>query len=224
MALACILFDNQFDNVAGRVFFGRSRNDRPDTEASGRLAFGNGLGRIIRPLGMDIRVDFSQEPIAGAVLEDDDVVDRFEGGEDFQALVEGVDGSAGPFEFSDGRVGIEPKNQQVAQGPAFFEIRDVTAVKEVKTTVGEDNGFAVCAGAGNEVPQFDGGLYLVSPVLGHRVGCSALVTRNVEWIPGGAVRRLQGWESGVLGRHLLGAAHWGRYCWQRPERKGNDDY
>lgn len=73
------------------------------------------------------------------------IIDIFDGAEDFKTFLERKHGPRRPLDLSDRGVGIERHDQHVAQAFGFPEKFDVTAVDQVKAAVGKNDFFALAA-------------------------------------------------------------------------------
>lgn len=126
-----------------------------DAEGVEGLAFAGveGVEGVVTAFGVDLGADGLEEVGDAGVVEDGDVVDHFEGGEDFGAVVLGVDGARGAFEGADALVTVEGDEEGVTALAGLAEVADVAGVEEIKAAVGEDEFAAFLGELGGDLGE-----------------------------------------------------------------------
>lgn len=105
---------------------------------------------VVSAFGEDIGADGFDEFDGGIFVEEHDGIDATLCGEDMGAVAFVLNGSAWAFEASYGGVGIEADDEGVAEAAGFLQIIDVSDVKDIKATVGEDDFSSAPAHIGGE--------------------------------------------------------------------------
>src|SRR5262249_13854853 len=100
---------------------------------------------------MDVGPQPRDEPVGRVLVEDDDVIDVAQGGEDLRALLGGHHRSAGALETRHRGVAVDADEEHVAESACGVQVPEVTDVQEIEAAVGEDNTLALRAQAGGEL-------------------------------------------------------------------------
>lgn len=109
---------------------------------SGLFAGVESLGRVVTAFGVDVRLNFRDEPGDAWFFKKDHGIDTTESSDDFSAIEFAIDGAAGALEGADGVVGVDSDDESVSERAGLLEVSDVTGMKEVETAVGEDEVLA----------------------------------------------------------------------------------
>ena len=86
------------------------------------------------------------------LVEDHDRVDAGERGQHFGALVLPVDRAGRSLVAADGRVGVEPDDQDVAERARGLQVADVAGMQQIEDAVGEDDPAAFGCAAPRRTP------------------------------------------------------------------------
>ena len=77
-------------------------------------------------------------------IEQDDIIDTPEAGENLCPFLFGEDGPLRAFQITDGPVTVYPYDQNISQGFSFLQIADMTYMEEVKTAIGKNDLLSSC--------------------------------------------------------------------------------
>lgn len=95
--------------------------------------------RPVSALDQDIGEHGGDELARGVFVEECDRIDGLERGGEFRAFVLGNERPVGSFEALHARVGVQGKNQNVAERAGAFEKPDVAGMEDIVAAVGEDD-------------------------------------------------------------------------------------
>src|SRR5262249_36541788 len=121
------------------------------TDGAHRRGLGHRVRGVVRPLGMDIRPQPRDEPVGRVLVEDEDMIDVAQGGEDLGALLGGHHRSSGALETRHRGVAVDADEEHVAESACGVQVPQVTDVQEIEAAVGEDDTLALRAQAGGEL-------------------------------------------------------------------------
>ena len=96
----------------------------------------------------DIGQKFGDDFARGEVVENNDGVDAFEGGEDFGALAFWEHRTAFAFEMTNAGVTVQADDKGIAQLAGLFQALNMAGMEEIEAAVGEDEALAVAFLAG----------------------------------------------------------------------------
>ena len=113
------------------------------------VAFGYGLRSVVGAFGVNVGFEREQELFDCRLVENGNVGDWLERGDDFGAFCCGQDWAAWSFLNSDLLVGVDTDDQDVAQLSGAREISHVADMKHVETAVSENDSCAFVSGGGD---------------------------------------------------------------------------
>lgn len=144
------------DDVGG----GEAGDHRGEDDAASMGFNDVATGDVVGPVAgfdEDGREESGDEGGGLVFVEEGDVVDGFEGGEHEGAVALVDDGAGGALEASDGGVGVDGDDEDVALRARKGEGGGVSGVEDVEAAVGEDDGAAFFAEAAADGDKVVGG-------------------------------------------------------------------
>src|SRR5579862_9692640 len=125
---------------AGGVVFGVADDGDADAETIRDGAFGNGVGGVVGALGVDVGAKLFEQFFNVGLGKDHDVVHHAQGGDEESARVFIQDGTAGPFQRGNARIGVDADDEDLSLLLGAGEIANVADVERIEAAVGEDDG------------------------------------------------------------------------------------
>ena len=123
--------------VAGRVVFGVADDRHRNPQAFRQGPFGDRLSGVVGTLAMHIRAKLAQHGLRSELLEDDDVIDRLERGDQFCPRFSGEQRPSWALESRDRAVAVNPDHEHVPLLLRSLKIAYVAGVQDIKTPIGE---------------------------------------------------------------------------------------
>ncbi len=99
---------------------------------------------VVAAFGQDVGTDRFQHVDRCVFVEDDNVVDCIECGDEMGAVLLADDRSLFSFDSSHASVRVDANDQHITMAPRFSEEFDVASMQQVKTTVCEYDPFSLC--------------------------------------------------------------------------------
>lgn len=124
------------------MLFGLADNRDATTAFFYRVAFGDGVDRIVRSFGLYVRAKLTNQGADIEFGENDDRIDRSESRDDFGALGVGHNGPAGALQRSHRCIRIDGDNEFPAQFLGRAQIAHVADMQQVKISIGQYNALA----------------------------------------------------------------------------------
>jgi hypothetical protein len=136
-------FTNLANNVGTRLA-GKKRNHNNTASRSFYFPSPHDLvGGPIPPFDKNIRQKSGNQFVGSEIVENDDGIHTFKGGQNFSALVLGDCGAAFPLELVHCSVAVDANNKDIAERPTFLQALQVPEVKNVKAAICEDDAAAI---------------------------------------------------------------------------------
>ena len=122
---------------ASRMVFGIADDRHGNPQAFRQRPFGNRLGRVVGPFAMHVGAKFAQHGLHIEFIEDDNVIDRLERGDQFRPRFSGEQRPSRALEGRDRAVAVDSHHEDVPLLLRGLKIAHVAGVQNIKTPVGE---------------------------------------------------------------------------------------
>src|SRR6202007_2324596 len=116
------------EEFARRMILRVTDNRYADTEARGRRTLRDGLGGVIRSLGMHIRTQVLQQRLHIRLAEDHDIIDGSQRTDQRSSRSFGQNGAPGAFQAAYTRIRVHGNGQNIAFAARAFEVADMANV------------------------------------------------------------------------------------------------
>jgi len=136
------------------VALGVANDSDADAQAIGNGAFGDGFGRVVGALGVNVRKEILEQLFHIGFRENQDEVDSANCGDELSTGLLVEDRTASAFQVTKAGIGIHGDDKDVALAPGTFKVADVADVERVKAAVGENDALASLLGFTNQGAKF----------------------------------------------------------------------
>src|SRR5579883_93701 len=109
---------------------------------------------VVAAFDVDGRLQLLDEGAGGWLIEDGDIINAGEGGEDFGALLLRHQGATWAFQAARAFVAVQAKNQEIAQRAGILQVANMAEVQQVEAAIGENGLFACLLPASDDLRQF----------------------------------------------------------------------
>src|ERR1700722_7786205 len=123
--------------IASGMFFGIANNGDANAEQRRHFALRNRVHGVVGSFGVDVRLKFAQQRFHIELIENNDVVDGFERGDQGSTRALGQDWSTFTLQFARSGVGVNADDEQVAFGPSCLQITNVADVQQIEHAIRE---------------------------------------------------------------------------------------
>src|SRR6267154_690609 len=131
---------NGFEQLPRGVVLGVAHDGHADAQPNGNRALRHSLRRVIGALGVHIGVQIFQQSFDVGLGKDHDIIHDAKRGDELRPGILTKDGTVGPFEIADARIGIHTDNEDVPFAASAFEITNVPDMERIEAAVRKDDG------------------------------------------------------------------------------------
>src|SRR4029077_4449923 len=113
---------NQSEQIARGVALGVANDSDADAQAIGNGAFGDGFGRVVGALGVNVRKEILEQLFHVGFRENQDEVDSANCGDELSTGLLVEDRTASAFQVTKAGIGIHGDDKDVALAPGTFKV------------------------------------------------------------------------------------------------------
>ena len=127
------------EQMARGVVLGVADDGNADAEQRGHVAFRDGLESVIGALGVDVGVNFAEKMFYVELVENYDVVHKFQRGDERRTRTLGENWAAFAFQFSGTGIGIDSDDEKIAFLFCGLQVANVADVQQIEDAIREHN-------------------------------------------------------------------------------------
>ena len=111
----------------------------PNSEKCGDFAFRHGVGSVVGPFGVNVRLNFAEQRHNVELVENYDVVHKFQRGDERRTRTLGENWAAFAFQFSGTGIGIDSDDEKIAFLFCGLQVANVADVQQIEDAIREHN-------------------------------------------------------------------------------------
>ena len=101
---------------------------------------GHGLGSVVGPFAVNVRLQLNQESLDGRAAEHDDIIDAAQCGDKRRTIGSAKNRPPGPLQRGNGSIVVDGHNQPIALGGSRVKKAHVAHVQQIEAAVREYDG------------------------------------------------------------------------------------